>query len=59
MPEPENLHCHTLPVRYQWSTPDGTVHHASSVVVARTPGGLRAALKRFWITNTHVAPEEA
>lgn len=47
----------THPVRYQWSTPDGTIHHASSVMVANSRRAIKAALSQFWITNNHVTPE--
>jgi hypothetical protein len=47
------IRLHTHPVHYRWSTPEG-VHHASTVVLSRTKGGLRNALRRFWQTNPHV-----
>jgi hypothetical protein len=52
-------HFHVKPVCYQWTTLEGTVHHGRSVVMSRSPGGLRQALKRFFITNSHVDLEEA
>jgi hypothetical protein len=55
----ELIRLHTKPVRYRWSTPDGTVCHGSSVVLARTRAGLRQALRNFWHQHTHVSPEEA
>jgi hypothetical protein len=52
------LRLHTRPIHYRWSTPDGATHHASTVLLSRTRAGLRSALKRFWITNRHVDPDQ-
>jgi hypothetical protein len=54
--ETTTLRAWVKPVHYRWSTPDGSVHSASSVVLARSRSGLKAALKQFWITNAHVSP---
>ena len=54
----ERIRLHTRPVHYRWSTPDGAVHHASTVLLSRTRAGLRSALKRFWTTNRHVDPDQ-
>ena len=43
-------------VKYQWSTPDGTVHHGHTVVLARTRSGLKSALRQFWTLHPHVSP---
>ena len=53
----ERIRLHTRPVHYRWSTPDGAVHHASTVLLSRTRAGLRSALKRFFVTNRHVDPD--
>lgn len=53
------FHCFAKPVSYQWILPDGTVCHSHTVVLSRTRAGLRNAVRRFWLQNTHVAPEAA
>ncbi|MDE2099088.1 MAG: hypothetical protein KGL39_17675 [Patescibacteria group bacterium] len=58
-PKEDTIRLYTRPVRYQWSLPNGTVCHSSSVVLSRTKAGLRQAMRRFWTRNTHVSPEEA
>lgn len=54
----DRIRLHTHPVHYHWSTPDGAVHHASTVLLSRTRAGLRSAFKRFWIANRHVDPDQ-
>jgi hypothetical protein len=49
---------HVKSVRYIWSTPDGSVHHGSTVVTAETKSGVRQALRSFWLTNNHLQPAE-
>jgi hypothetical protein len=51
------IRLHTRPVRYCWPTPDGTVHHGSTVVLSRSKAGIGKALRRFWNQNSHVSPE--
>ena len=53
----ETIRLHTRPMRYRWSTPDGTIHHGSTVILSRTRAGLRQAFKRFWAVNRHVDPD--
>lgn len=50
-------HLHTKSISYRWSLPDGTICHGSSVVLSRSRAGLHAALRRFWLTHTHISPE--
>ncbi len=49
-------HFHSAPVAYKWHT-GGSTHHATTVVLSKSKGGLRQALKRFWLQNSHVEPE--
>ena len=53
----DHIRVWTSPIRYCWSTPDGTVHHGQSVVVSPDRRGLRAAAKNFFRQFTHVDPE--
>jgi len=54
---PRRLFCR--PVSYRWSTPDGAIHHASTVVTAGRRRDLDRAEQNFWTTNTHVIPSHA
>lgn len=49
----------TRSVHYQWSLPDGTVCHGSTVVMSRNRSGLRQALRKFWTQHPHVAPDRS
>lgn len=47
----------TKPVRYRWSTPDGTICHGSTVLVAWNRQQMHQVERRFWHENKHVERE--
>jgi len=55
----DTIHCVTRPVNYSWSTPDGTICHGHTVVVAADRRRLKQALRDFWRRHPHVTASKS